>query len=151
MQSPPLIPYDLRHARVPHNVMPLSLSLSLASNHPIVFNLHYWNPFLPTLTTYTTYLNRLYTQHTHLYILINYYPLSFNRQLLLSHSMGFLHSSRPSQEQAMTWAPSVKMGAQDRRSRTFDCGAPTPAWFGSSLHYFNNDLRIITYVTHCYN
>ena len=33
-QSPPLIPYDLRHARVPHNVMPLSCSLALSLPQP---------------------------------------------------------------------------------------------------------------------
>lgn len=34
----------------------------------------------------------------------------------------------------MTWTPSVKMGAQDRRSSVFDYWSPTAAWFGLSLH-----------------
>lgn len=34
----------------------------------------------------------------------------------------------------MTWTPSVKMGARDRRSSVFDYWSPTAAWFGLSLH-----------------
>lgn len=33
----------------------------------------------------------------------------------------------------------------------FSCWAPTTVCFGSSLHYVNNDLIIITYITHDYN
>lgn len=40
---------------------------------------------------------------------------------------------------------------QDRRSSMFHCWAPTLSWFGSSLHYFNNDLTVITYITPCCN
>jgi len=55
--------------------------------------------------------------------------------MLFSHSTGFLHSSKCSQEQATTWAPSAKTGAQDRRSSMFDCWAATLVWFGSLLHF----------------
>ena len=105
VQPPPLIPYHLCHALVPHYLIQLwsshsyivsflyptqtfllpylthtALQYLILLSHTFLFPSHSishsQNPLLPTLTTYTTYLNHLYIQQWGLYILIDHHPLS---------------------------------------------------------------------------
>lgn len=77
-------------------------------------------------------LNHLYAQHTYTFSLTTV-PLPFQRQMIASHFVGFLHPSRCLKNRPRLGLHSIKMGARDR-SDTLDRSAPTPALPGLSSH-----------------